>query len=106
MSYTIKNKKGITYHLNSQVVKLKNGREQRIYYFTKDVRTETAVDKLPAGMEVSERADSGLPVLKKKPVPTAKAPRATKAAATAAPAAAAPAAKPAARRTATKATAQ
>jgi hypothetical protein len=88
MSYTVKNKKDVVYHLNSQMVKLKNGREQRIYYFTKDERAATAVAKLPAGMEVSERADSGLPVLRKKvtKAPAAKATVAAAPAVTAAPA--------------------
>ena len=66
MPFTYKNRKGDTYYLNSQMVKLQNGREQRIYFFTRDVREGKTLDAMPAGYEVSERAGSGLPVLKKK----------------------------------------
>ncbi len=65
MAFTYKNRKGDTYYLNSQMVKLQNGRDQRIYFFTRDVREGKTLDAMPDGYEVSERAGSGLPVLKK-----------------------------------------
>lgn len=65
MAFTYKNRKGDTYYLNTQKVTLQNGREQQIYFFSRDLRQDKALDDVPAGYEVSERADSGLPVLRK-----------------------------------------
>mgnify|MGYP001241982999 CR=1 FL=1 len=65
MAYAHKNSKGVTYYLNSQVAKLRNGREQRIYFFAKEPRPGLALDALPAGYSVGESASSGLPVLKR-----------------------------------------
>lgn len=65
MAYSYKNRKGDTYFLNTQMVKLQNGREQRIYFFTREPREDKGLDALPSGYEVSERAGSGLPVLRK-----------------------------------------
>lgn len=65
MAFTYKNRKGDTYYLNTQKVTLQNGREQQIYFFSRDQRQTTGLDAVPSGYEVSERADSGLPVLRK-----------------------------------------
>ncbi|MGI8914655.1 MAG: hypothetical protein ACR2JY_12900 [Chloroflexota bacterium] len=65
MAYSYKNRKGDTYFLNTQKVKLQNGRDQQIYFFTKEPREDKGLDAVPAGYEVSERAGSGLPVLRK-----------------------------------------
>lgn len=65
MAYEHTNSKGVTYHLNSKVVTLKGGKEQTIYYFSKDFRTETAVE-LPADREVSENPRNGFLVIRKK----------------------------------------
>ena len=65
MAYSYQNRKGDTYFLNTQLVKLQNGREQQIYFFTKEPREGKALEAVPSGYEVSERAGSGLPVLRK-----------------------------------------
>ena len=51
MAYTHKNSKGVTYHLNSKKVTLRGGKEQTIYYFSKDDRPEAS--ELPAGFVVN-----------------------------------------------------
>jgi hypothetical protein len=65
MAYMTTNSKGQSYYLHSKMVTLKGGRQQRIYYFAKDVRPADALDALPAGYQVSENARTGLPMLKK-----------------------------------------
>ena len=65
MAYSHTNSKGTTYFLHSRVTQLKNGREQRIYFFAKDVRPDDAMDAVPAGYEVSESPSSVLPCLRK-----------------------------------------
>ena len=45
-------------------VLLKNGREQRIYFFAKQVK-EGALDALPEGFMIKENTQTGLPVLKR-----------------------------------------
>ncbi len=64
MAYAHTNSKGTTYYLHSKQTTLKNGREQTIYYFGKQVK-EGALDAIPEGREVAETSN-GLPVLKKK----------------------------------------
>lgn len=64
MSYTTTNSRGQTYFLHGRNVLLKNGREQRIYYFGKEAK-EGALDTLPSGYVVSENTKTGLPILKK-----------------------------------------
>ena len=41
MGYSFKNSKGKTYFLHTKDVILKGGREQTIYYFAKDERSNT-----------------------------------------------------------------
>ena len=55
---------GQQYFLHMKDVILKGGREQRIYYFARDIRPG-AIDALPADRVVVENARTGLPVLKK-----------------------------------------
>jgi len=64
MGYSHTNKKGSTYYLNSKDVQLKGGRNQTIYYFSKDVRS-SACD-LPGGKQVVESPKTGLPFVKGK----------------------------------------
>lgn len=64
MAYKYTNSKGNSYFLHSKVTTLKNGREQTIYFFAKDIRPDSALDAVPAGRVVSE-SKNGLPVLKK-----------------------------------------
>lgn len=63
MAYTHENSKGVTYHLNSKLVVLRGGKEQRIYYFSKDKRAE-ATD-LPAGFVVNENPRNGFLTVKR-----------------------------------------
>ena len=64
MAYSFTNSKRQTYHLHKRDVTLKNGRQQTIYYFARDVRSG-AIDAVPAGYEVMETKRTGMPVLKK-----------------------------------------
>ena len=62
LSYT--NSKDQTYFLHTREVLLKNGREQRIYFFGKQVK-EGALDAIPDGFIIKENTQTGLPVLKR-----------------------------------------
>ncbi len=64
MGYKTTNSKGVTYYLNSKKVVLRGGKEQTIYYFSKDERPEAC--DLPDGMEVSENVKNGFITLKRK----------------------------------------
>jgi hypothetical protein len=64
MGYTHTNSKGTTYYLNSKKVTLRGGKEQTIYYFSKDERPETAAD-LPAGFVVNENVRNGFLTVKR-----------------------------------------
>lgn len=59
MAYKHTNSKGVTYYLNSKAVTLRGGKEQTIYYFSKDERAETGLNELPAGMQVNENPRNG-----------------------------------------------
>ena len=56
-NYSHTNSKGVTYHLNSKAVTLRGGKEQTIYYFSKDVRDTACA--LPAGKVVGENPRNG-----------------------------------------------
>ena len=64
MAYSHTNSKGVTYYLHAKDVELRGGRNQRIYFFAKDVR-DGAVDELPAGYEVVENPRNGFLALKR-----------------------------------------
>jgi len=64
MAYKHTNSKGVTYYLNSKKVTLRGGKEQTIYYFSKDERPE-AVDDIPAGMVVNENPRNGFLTVKR-----------------------------------------
>lgn len=64
MAFSYTNSKGQTYNLHMKEVTLKNGRQQTIYFFARDVR-EGALDAVPAGYQVVETQRTGMPVLKK-----------------------------------------
>ena len=70
MALVYKNSKDQTYFLHHKDVVLKNGREQRIYFFAKSVR-EGALDALPEGFMIKENTQTGLPVLKRAAAATA-----------------------------------
>lgn len=65
MAYKHTNSKGVTYFLNSKLVTLRGGKEQRIFYFSKDQRPE-AVDAVPEGMMVNENPRNGFLTVKRK----------------------------------------
>ncbi|MET1033436.1 MAG: hypothetical protein ABWX94_02965 [Candidatus Saccharimonadales bacterium] len=64
MAYKHTNTKGITYYLNSKEVVLRGGKKQRIFYFSKDERADTAAD-LPEGFEVNENVRNGFLTVKR-----------------------------------------
>jgi hypothetical protein len=63
MAYSYTNSRGNTYYLHKRDTTLKNGRQQTIYFFARDVR-DGAMDEVPSGYQVAE-SRNGLPVLKK-----------------------------------------
>jgi hypothetical protein len=63
MAYQHENSKGVTYHLNSKKVTLRGGKEQTIYYFSKDKRPEAS--DLPAGFVVNENPRNGFLTVKR-----------------------------------------
>lgn len=65
MAYKHTNSKGVTYYLNSKNVTLRGGKQQTIYYFSKDERKDTGVD-LPNTKEVNENPRNGFLTLKTK----------------------------------------
>lgn len=64
MAYGYTNSKGQQYFLHKKDVTLKNGRQQTIYFFARDVR-DGSLDEVPAGYQVVETERTGMPVLKK-----------------------------------------
>ena len=64
MGYSYTNSKGNKYFLNSKDVTLKGGRNQTIYYFSKDERAQGCDP--PAGKQVVESPKTGLPFVKGK----------------------------------------
>lgn len=64
-AYSFTNSKGVQYYLHSKMVTLRGGKQQRIFFFAKDVRPDDAVAELPEGYEVSENLRNGFPTLKK-----------------------------------------
>ena len=65
MGYKHTNSKGVVYYLNSKTVTLRGGKQQVIYFFSKDERPETASD-LPADMEVFESQRNAFLVVRHK----------------------------------------
>jgi len=65
MAYEFTNKKGVKYYLHFKDVNLKGGRQQRIYFFARDVR-DGNLESVPDGYMVMETERTGMPILKKK----------------------------------------
>lgn len=63
MAYKHTNPKGVTYYLNTKMVTLRGGKEQRIYYFSKDERPDGC--DLPADMVVNENPRNGFLTVKR-----------------------------------------
>lgn len=65
MAYSVQSKKsGVTYYLHAKKTATKTG-ERTLYFFSKEVKTEGAVDDLPTGYAVTESPQTGLPLLKR-----------------------------------------
>lgn len=65
MAHQQTNVKGVTYHLNCKDVTLRGGKQQRIYFFSKDYRADTACE-FPEGFDVVENERNGFLTLKRK----------------------------------------
>jgi hypothetical protein len=65
MAYEFTNSKGTKYYLHFKDVNLKGGRQQRIYFFAKDIR-DGSLDAVPDAYEVMETQRTGMPILRKK----------------------------------------
>lgn len=63
-AYKHTNSKGVTYYLNTKMVTLRGGKEQRIYYFSKDERAEAT--GLPENMTVNENPRNGFLTVSRK----------------------------------------
>lgn len=63
MAYKHTNSKGVTYYLNAKTVTLRGGKQQTIYYFSKDQRPEGT--DLPAGFVVNENPRNGFLTVKR-----------------------------------------
>jgi hypothetical protein len=63
MPYKYKNSKGNEYVLHARTTKLRNGKEQTLYYFAKEQKAG-ALDVVPDGYRVTETV-TGLPVLQR-----------------------------------------
>jgi hypothetical protein len=68
MAYAHTNSKGVTYYLFKKDVVLRGGKEQTIYYFSKDKNNSKgeAVEAVPEDREVVENARNGFLALRKK----------------------------------------
>lgn len=65
MAFTHKNSKGDTYFLHAKDVTLRNGREQRIYYFARAEKDGESLEAVPESYVVGENQRTGLPFLSK-----------------------------------------
>ena len=63
MAFAYTNSKGRTYYLHAKDVELRGGRQQTIYFFSKEVK-DGALHVLPSGKIVVENGKTGLPILK------------------------------------------
>lgn len=64
MAFSFKNSKGITYYLHSNTRVLKSGKQQQLFFFSKEIKAG-AMEAVPAGYEAVE-TKTGLPVIKRK----------------------------------------
>ena len=65
MAFTHKNSKGDTYYLHAKDVTLRNGRQQRIFYFARSEKSGESLNEVPSGYSVGENQRTGLPFLTK-----------------------------------------
>ena len=64
MAYSFTNSKGNTYYLHTKKSMTSTGKERTLFYFSKEIRQDDALDAVPSGYTVAEMK-TGLPVLKK-----------------------------------------
>ena len=65
MAFKHTNEKGQDYFLHTKEVKLRgSGKQQRIFFFAKDVR-DGSLEDVPTGYMVVENKRTGLPILKR-----------------------------------------
>ena len=64
MAYSFTNSKGTLYYLHTKKSTTSTGKERTLFYFSKELKENEALDAVPQGYEVAEMK-TGLPVLKK-----------------------------------------
>ncbi len=64
MAYSFTNSKGTTYYLHTKKSTTSTGKERTLFYFSKELKQDEALDAVPQGYTVAEMK-TGLPVLKK-----------------------------------------
>ena len=64
MAYSHTNSKGNTYYLHTKKSMTSTGKERTLFYFSKELKPEEALDAVPTGYEVAEMK-TGMLVLKK-----------------------------------------
>jgi hypothetical protein len=64
MAYSHTNSKGSTYFLHTKKSMTSTGKERTLFYFSKELKQEEALDAVPAGYTVAEMK-TGMLVLKK-----------------------------------------
>ena len=64
MAYSHVNSKGQTYYLHANKVKRASGKETTLYFFSRELKADKALNAVPAGYKVIEMK-TGLPALKK-----------------------------------------
>ena len=67
MAYVCINSRGVAYYLHGKTVVLQNGRPMPIYAFNRRLTPAAALDALPTGWRVAEKAGNGLPYLVRGP---------------------------------------
>lgn len=64
MAYAHINSRGVTYYLHANERELKSGKVTKLYFFSRDVRSEKEVAELPEGRTLQE-TDTGMLVVKR-----------------------------------------
>jgi hypothetical protein len=64
MAFSYTNSKGNTYYLHTKKSLTSTGKERTLFYFSKEMKPEEALDAVPAGYTVAEMK-TGMLVLKK-----------------------------------------
>jgi len=64
MAYSHTNSKGTTYFLHTKKSMTSTGKERTLFYFSKELKENEALNEVPAGYEVAEMK-TGMLVLKK-----------------------------------------